>query len=1079
MADWQDLEQDFDDSDESQCEDWDDFDPDADDEAFVRDLQKAAGRRAQWRELQRIALRSAVSSRVEVRYLLVHDFEETSTGWSLNVLKRRRGRDGEFQALEALRLSGSEYAALESDVELGALVVELEERGTDAQSPYQAVLSERSARVVLPRLVAAGRCHLLTRAADESLRQAWERFCDEEGRRPRARKKRVARKVASTSTGNSEIDGEEGFEALLRLPLLRREPRDAAGDPGDAWSLEVAVVDVQGGRGAQGGEYEARGTLVRNEARLSMDGVLLVSDDGTVLFEDGRVEVCNRDDARWLRSFGELGRGARVAVPRAQLNEFVEVMFGTAGVSQLVLPSCYERVVASERPRAVLELDAPRGRVTRGRVFFEYRTRTEAGAERAERVSVQRRSSLVVVAGQRLLLRDRGAEEAALAELRSAADGAGDLDGLDRVVGVGGARCDVVLDNERLPTVLSVLLTRGWQLYAEGKRCCSLSKFDVRVEWGLDWFELQGAAAFGGTEVPLPRLLRNVARDGGIVELGDGTRGLLPVEWLARWGALATLGGKRDGKLRFSSHQVGVAQAIVDAVTAEAALGSAGAAGGEEGSGLAELRKHIEQFRAVEPVTMPAGFVGSLRPYQALGVSWLGALSDLGLGACLADDMGLGKTIQVLAHLARVHAKRGNGTARREGRQAPSLVVVPRSLLQNWRSEAARFAPELRLHSHWGAERAALAKAVGDVDVVLTTYATLRRDIRAFAKLEFSTVVLDEAQAIKNDESATAKCVKRLRAVHRIAMSGTPIENHLGELWSLVEFLNPGMLAELPGLAVALRGGLLTPGTAALIQQVLRPFVLRRTKREVASDLPERSEQTLFVELDDDERAHYDELLRFYQASIKKRGVAQTDSTPHVFEALLRLRQAACHPGLIDTTRTHERSAKVEHLLERLRHVTREGHKALVFSQFTSLLAIVQKRLREEGIAFEYLDGKTGDRAARMSRFQESDEVAVFLISLKAGGVGLNLTAADYVFILDPWWNPAAEAQAIDRAHRIGQRRNVIAYRLLARNTVEERVAELQSRKRELVAAILGDEQAFAGRLTREDLEELLDLSAA
>jgi SNF2 family DNA or RNA helicase len=253
--------------------------------------------------------------------------------------------------------------------------------------------------------------------------------------------------------------------------------------------------------------------------------------------------------------------------------------------------------------------------------------------------------------------------------------------------------------------------------------------------------------------------------------------------------------------------------------------------------------------------------------------------------------------------------------------------------------------------------------------------------------------------------------------------------------------------------------------------------VLRRSKQEVAKDLPARSEQTLFVELDPDERMRYQELLRFYQASIKKQGLADPSrSTPQVLEALLRLRQAACHPGLLDRKRAGERSSKIELLLEQLRGVVQEGHKALVFSQFTSLLAILRERLNEQQIAFEYLDGKTKDRQACVARFQSDPALSVFLISLKAGGVGLNLTAADYVFILDPWWNPAVEAQAIDRAHRIGQTRPVIAYRLLARNTVEERVAQLQDQKRQLIAAVMGDEGAFAGKLTRDDLESLLDL---
>jgi SNF2 family DNA or RNA helicase len=294
-----------------------------------------------------------------------------------------------------------------------------------------------------------------------------------------------------------------------------------------------------------------------------------------------------------------------------------------------------------------------------------------------------------------------------------------------------------------------------------------------------------------------------------------------------------------------------------------------------------------------------------------------------------------------------------------------------------------------------------------------------------------------------------------------------------------MEFSNPGLLNELPALKKSLDSKKPSPEALALIGKVVRPFVLRRTKAEVAKDLPERVEQTLYVELDGEQRAHYDALLRHYQASVKKKLASEpaARATPHVLEALLRLRQVACHPGLLDSDRRGESSAKLDVLLSRLRALAEEGHKVLVFSQFTSLLAIVRRQLEREGLAYAYLDGKTVDRAECVERFQTDASIGVFLISLKAGGVGLNLTAADYVFILDPWWNPAVEAQAIDRAHRIGQTRTVIAYRLLARNTVEERLVELQRQKRDLASTIFDDGSALSGRLTREDLQQLLDLS--
>lgn len=820
-------------------------------------------------------------------------------------------------------------------------------------------------------------------------------------------------------------------------------------DSGGQWELELVLTEPEVRNPRKSAlEYQARARFVRGTRVRAVDEVRLAQDSGSLLFADGQLGTCAPHDARWLRSLNNLGHGRSILVPEAHLPDFLDLSFGRTGVSRLVLPPGFERVNSREPPRPVIELDAPRGRTTAGRVFFEYDE---------QRIPLQREARLLLVGQRRVLERNRALEDEALLTL---ADAGFELPSTNTRNTPAG---DVRINTARLLPGVRTLLAAGFLVFAEGKRYRSLTSFEARVESGLDWFELQGSAQFGATRIPLPQLLEGV-RAGHTVELGDGTRGLLPAEWLGRWTSLAALTPQRDASLRFSKRQIGIAEAMLEVLDADALV-----------PGLAQLREQVSSFEQITALEPPVGFLGALRPYQAHGYSWLGALSELKVGACLADDMGLGKTIQVLAHLSRLHGARSHGAS--ANGLAPSLVVMPRSLLANWRAEAARFAPDLRVHTHWGPDRSEVEAAFRDVDIVLTTYGTLRLDITELSKLELSTVVLDEAQAIKNDASATAKCARQLRAEHRIALSGTPIENHLGELWSLFEFVNPGMLGELPDLSRALTKGQAKPETLQLIQRVLRPFVLRRTKQEVAKDLPARSEQTLFVELEPSERKHYEELLRFYQASIKKQGLTDpTRSTPQVLEALLRLRQAACHPGLIDSKRSRERSSKVELLLEQLRGVLQEGHKALIFSQFTSLLAILRERLNEEGIAFEYLDGKTKDREACVTRFQSDPALPVFLVSLKAGGVGLNLTAADYVFILDPWWNPAVEAQAIDRAHRIGQTRPVIAYRLLARNTVEERVAQLQDQKRQLVAAVMGDEGAFTGKLTRSDLESLLDL---
>jgi SNF2 family DNA or RNA helicase len=381
----------------------------------------------------------------------------------------------------------------------------------------------------------------------------------------------------------------------------------------------------------------------------------------------------------------------------------------------------------------------------------------------------------------------------------------------------------------------------------------------------------------------------------------------------------------------------------------------------------------------------------------------------------------------------------------------------------------------LRLKDHTGADRSTADFA--GYNLILTTYGTLQRDIANLKDIEFEYVILDEAQTIKNAQTKSAKAARLLKARHRLALSGTPVENHLGELWSLFEFLNPGMLGS-SWLGKNASQTLRNPdeATRRTLARALRPFILRRTKEQVAAELPPKLEQTLLCEVQGPQRRLYDELRDHYRRSllgkIDQQGLAR--SKMHVLEALLRLRQAACHPGLIDPTKVDDSSAKLETLLPRLAEVLDEGHKALVFSQFTSLLAIVRRRLDANHTPYEYLDGQTRDRRACVERFQNDPECRLFLISLKAGGLGLNLTAAEYVFLLDPWWNPAVEAQAIDRAHRIGQGRPVFAYRLIAKDTVEEKILELQQSKRDLADAIITADNSVIGALTREDLELLL-----
>jgi SNF2 family DNA or RNA helicase len=605
-----------------------------------------------------------------------------------------------------------------------------------------------------------------------------------------------------------------------------------------------------------------------------------------------------------------------------------------------------------------------------------------------------------------------------------------------------------------MPRAIRELLRAGWHVEAEGKVFRKPGSKRIEVRSGIDWFELHGEVDYDGLPASLPQLLAALRRGDGIVQLGDGTLGMLPEEWLAGFAPLAGLGTTEEDHLRFRRNQAGLLDALLAAQP-----------GVRVDEMFARVREKMRGFQGVKAAEQPEGFVGQLRDYQREGLGWMEFLREFGFGGCLADDMGVGKTAQVLATLELRRAE-GHG---------PSLVVAPKSLMFNWREEAARFTPRLRVLEHLGVARS--RELIGEHDLVLTTYGTMLRDAPWLAEMEFDYVVLDEAQAIKNASTASAKAVRLLRGRHRLALSGTPVENHLGELWSLFEFLNPGMLGEAKVLKLA--GGLAqNPGDEArrLLAQGLRPFILRRTKRQVARELPEKTEQTIYCELDAAQRKQYEDLRRFYREKLLNRVATEGlgRSKMYVLEALLRLRQAACHPGLLDVKRVGESSAKLDMLIEQLDELREEGHKALVFSQFTSLLSIVRLRLDAAGVKYEYLDGATKDRAARVDAFQNGGESGLFLISLKAGGLGLNLTAAEYVFLLDPWWNPAVEAQAVDRAHRIGQTRPVFAYRLIARNTVEERVLELQKTKRDLADAILGEDNSLIRDLKREDLELLL-----
>lgn len=820
--------------------------------------------------------------------------------------------------------------------------------------------------------------------------------------------------------------------------------RPLSWDDGPPYALHCRFEECQKPAG-----WRLTGHLVRDGEEISLAQPLLLLRHGLVLFDD-RLARLEPGDFDWLAAL----RASRneVTIPAADADAFADAVWSADAPPPCEMPPELRYEVIEAAPQARLAVRP------RNKRYAYYGAKDELDAELTFRYGptvIDRNHSepsLIDRSARRVLRRDRAAEVAAAARLAQL--------GVRRTHVYYHDQAEYSVKESLLPTVARTLTAEGWEVEAQGLKIKPAGELRLNVKSSVDWFDLEGGCDFGGQHVGVPEILAALRRGDNFVKLADGTQGILPEAWLAQLRRLSELGEATDGVLRFKPNQ---------ALLLDALLASMPAC--DVDAKFRDLRQRLKSFAGVEPHDPPAGFAGTLRQYQREGLGWLGFLRDLNLGGCLADDMGLGKTVQVLGALdaRRVRRLKKNETRR------PSLVVVPRSLIHNWLDEAAHFTPRLKLLNYTGLERAELLPQIGDHHALVTTYGTLRRDIDKLREVRFDYAILDEAQAVKNSAAQASKAVRLLQADHRLAMTGTPVENHLGELWSLFEFLNPGMLGASSLLQDLTRGPAAADGLAQLAA-ALRPFILRRTKQQVLSELPEKTEQTIFCELEGPQRKAYNELRDHYRAKLSKQ-VAQrglNQSRIHVLEALLRLRQAACHPGLLDKNRHDDPSAKFDTLFEQLTEILAEGHKALIFSQFTSLLALVRGRLDAQGVNYAYLDGATRKRKEPVERFQTDPDCPLFLISLKAGGQGLNLTAADYVFILDPWWNPAVEAQAVDRAHRIGQTRPVFAYRLIARDTVEEKILELQRDKRQLAEAIISADAGPLSSLTADDIERLL-----
>lgn len=582
----------------------------------------------------------------------------------------------------------------------------------------------------------------------------------------------------------------------------------------------------------------------------------------------------------------------------------------------------------------------------------------------------------------------------------------------------------------------------------------------IRLSSGVDWFDAKVEVSFDGHQIGVREIQKALSNKQSFVQLDDGTLGVLPEEWIKKYGLLFKLGEGRKDQLRLSKFHLSVIDELYEQRDES-----------EISIDLDEKLNRLRDFKSIQEVLSPEGLKLDLRPYQLAGFRWLNYLKGIGWGGILADDMGLGKTAQALAMMLYY---------KNENKHLKSLVVCPTTLIYNWENEIRKFTPELSFVIHHGTLRERSVEKLLDYNVVITTYGTLRSDIQMLIKGEFDYIILDESQAIKNPFSKVTRAACLLKAKHRICMSGTPLQNNTFDLYAQMNFLNPGLL----GSVEFFRNEFSTPidklgeqEQKEHLRKILYPFILRRTKEQVAKDLPEKTETILFCEMDGPQRNVYDTYREAYRSkilgTIENQGIGKSQLT--ILQGLMKLRQICDSPAILNEDEAYENhSIKLEELSRELTENIGQ-HKALVFSQFLGMLSLIRQQLEKDGIEYEYFDGSTAaaDREKAINNFQSNDNCRVFLISLKAGGVGLNLTAADYVYIVDPWWNPAVEQQAIDRTHRIGQTKNIFAYRMICKDTIEDKILKLQERKRILAKELIADDSSFVKNLTKEDVEYL------
>lgn len=729
-----------------------------------------------------------------------------------------------------------------------------------------------------------------------------------------------------------------------------------------------------------------------------------------------------------------------IIIPLDKKDELKKIIKDTIGLEQTLLDHEFdiEKKILIGKPKIEIVIDQRKEPVILGKLNFLYDTETHTPLSKKEIFNDSTVNDLFYIKDQKY--------EQSIVDFLKQDNFVFDIEHLDHFT--------FKVPFNELNNFVSKANNLSIEVRTQGYKIKHHHSTQNRIKSNNDWFELEGNIHFDKNEgLSIPEIIKKKTLDNNFLILGDGTIGIKPNVWLNKMEKLSELGVKEENKIKFNRAQ----SIILDLMLEETQV--------KRDNKFIQTVNSLRAFKGVESVGISKRFKGELREYQSSGINWLNFLHQFQIGGCLADDMGLGKTIQVLAHLQKIKYTKDKFC------KGQHLIVVPKSLVYNWHAEAKKFTPDLKIFIYEGNKRIESIKNFTSYDIIIMTYAVMRKDIQELKEFEFSYAVLDEAQYIKNTTTLVAKASYLINSKYKLALTGTPVENHIGELFSIFRFLIPSILPK--GYSL----GKIKSNESSMkaIMRGLMPFILRRTKSEVLTDLPEKTESVLYCQFEKKQEEIYNEMKTFYQKSLTQ--VASKGSSGkskiQILEALLRMRQASCHPGLVNKDYLDLNSSKVITLMENLESLLERGEKVLIFSQFTSFLSIVKNELIKNNIDFSYLDGKSTKRQEIVDEFKTSPAKGVFLISLKAGGVGLNLTEASYCFLIDPWWNPAVESQAIDRIHRIGQNKKVNAYRLITKGSIEEKILKLQQTKRDLSNNIMATDESLLKSMSTEDLNFL------